>query len=323
MMLNLKQFSLFFSPSRYPKTSPWSSDDSPKRARRIVKCLSIALVLLSSGCRQGGQAGSAGLAPISQLPGQPVTTGPTMPSLGPFGASARVPPPPTGSYGNPSGLGASLNAMPANYAPSNLAPMSYNETGQNNNNIAMAGGVETAQYGHDPQAAGNGSPWRETSTTYPGMMNSQMDLSGDSTSSPRGGMPVNDLTNAPPPPGYSAGIGFNNAPGGFIPQGSLSQPGFQPQYQGYVPQAYLPGQMPATPLMSVPRGQSAPSNQIAPEADAGGWSAQSPVSNPPVNNGPVTSQPISGGAMARSAPAANQPAFSTADRPIQWQTPRR
>jgi hypothetical protein len=322
MMLNHKQITLFFSTSRCRRTNPLCANDASNLPLLIVGWLAIPLALLSSGCRQGGQTGSTGLAPISQLPGQPVTTGPTMPSLGPFGASARVPPPPTGSYGNPNGLGASFNAMPANYAPSNLAPMSYNDTNQSNN-IAVAGGVAATQYGHDPQIIDNGSTWRETSTSYPGMVNSQMDLSKDSTSSPRGSMPVNDLTHAPPPPGYSAGIGFNNMPGGFNTQSYPPQPGYPPQQQEYVPRANLPGQIQVTPLTPVPNMNSAPNYPTAPSDDAGGWSTLSPVPHPPLSNGPVTSQPISGGAMARSAPAANQPAFSTADRPIQWQTPRR
>ncbi|EMI45161.1 hypothetical protein [Rhodopirellula sp. SWK7] len=269
------------------------------RIRMVAACRGVAVVgaasvLVSTGCQQAGGTGGSAVAPITQLPGQAPIAGPTMPALGPFGASARVPPPATGSYGNPNAVaGSSFNTTPASYAPSTLQPMSYNDQG--GNQIALAGGAAT-------QSAGPvGSGWMETSSNQNIPINPLMDLSGSNNGLRSGGMPVNDLTNAPPPPGYTGGIGYNNQPGQFTNQ---------PSTQGYQPPSNLPGQYPAT--------------QLNPSVNYGGGFVPQPTS-PPVQqyNMQSTSQPMSGGGIAESAPAANQPAFSSADRPVQWQAPRR
>lgn len=286
---------------------------APARHRRALApnagpiAICVFISILATGCQQGGgPAGARGQAPISQLPGQAPMTGPTMPSLGPFGASARVPPPATGSYGNPSnGGGAPLSTTPAGYAPStNIQAMSYQETG--GNPIAVAGGATAGSQGGQHTGAG----WEETSTNPIATPHSSMNFSTPHTGLRGGGMPVNDLTGAPPPPGYVGGNGFGNQGRGFnAPPQNNSQRYPNSSQQGPQPIAPVPGQYPATGLM--------------PEANHRA-TGEAPATNQamPRFNTPATSRPISGGGYVDSSPAANQPAFSTADRPVQWQSPR-
>lgn len=304
----------------------------------VIGCVSI--LLATSGCRQAGAPmGSPGMAPITGMPGQTPMTGPTMPALGPFGASARVPPPATGSYGNANGQSFSgTSAMPANYAPPNIAPMAFNDA-SGTNGVAVAGGFS------DPQSVGvaAGSSWQETSANPATTYNPNMDLSRDKVSTLRsGGMQVNDLTGAPPPPGYAAqtnaapmnyaapvGSGAASAPNmqvpnlqNFNPQtANLQSPNFQsnaaqpnhPAQPDY-PQAQAPpAQYPTTTLMPLPSTNPSANSWAAPMTSA-------PA--PPVYQ-PSTTAPVSGGGFVDASPAANQPSMSTADRPVQWQTPRR
>ncbi|EMI58094.1 putative secreted protein [Rhodopirellula sallentina SM41] len=304
---------------------------SMSSGRRGIAGMGSALLIASVGCQHAGGPNGTAVAPITQLPGQAPVAGPTLPALGPFGASARVPPPATGSYGNPNAVaGSAIGTTPASYAPTTLQPMSFNQPSvaapASGNQIALAGGTSSAPAG---------SGWTETSSNQSVVMSPQMNLSGGSNSGGSnslrtGGMPVNDLTNAPPPPGYSGGYGYNNQAGQFVGQsGSV----------GYQPPANSPGQYPATQLQPNPTfspiPQQSPSTQpVNPNAQSG-WnstspqgagSALSPTPAPPnlqPYNPADASQPMSGGGYADAAPAANQPAFSSADRPVQWQTPRR
>ncbi len=282
----------------HPLLRPLAAQQLNFACALVFSC--ISMLLLATGCRQAGApANSAGMAPISAMPGQAPMTGPTLPALGPFGASARVPPPATGSYGSPSIQSAGTSAVPANYAPANIAPMSYAES-SGGNSVAVAGGFGNQQ--NAPNGAPGGSSWQEMST-YPGPpTNPQMDLSQNNSRGVRsGGMPVNDLTGAPPPPGYSAPFEYGN-------------PMAASNTQSYAPQT---GQYPATSLMPMPNIRSdtwgplpaSPSVPVNPTA-------------PPASM-PSTSAPISGGGFVDASPAANQPSMSTANRPVQWQSPRR
>ncbi|TWU16378.1 hypothetical protein [Allorhodopirellula heiligendammensis] len=277
----------------------------------VVGCASV--LMIASGCRQAGApTGTAGMAPISGMPGQAPMTGPTLPALGPFGASARVPPPATGSYGNPNGqaLGGT-NAMPANYAPPNIAPMAYNDSA-GGNNVAAAGGF-AAPPNNAAAANAAGSPWQETSAYPTAPYNPNMDLSRDPVSSVRsGGMPINDLTGAPPPPGYSAPVGYTPPAGATNVQaapapGYMPQPSYPQQQANSSPQ---PGQYPATSLVPLP------------STDTGGWAPLNPSPPAPPMNPATPSAPTSGGGYVDASPAANQPSMSTANRPVQWQAPR-
>lgn len=201
-----------------------------------------AAVLPGLGCRQAGTPnGFAGAAPLTSLPAQTATTGPLLPSLGPFGASARVAPPSTGSYGataTNTNFGGSNSAAgnyaPAGYAPGGVQPMSFEQP--------IGSGIP------NPIANASQSNWSETSVGQAGSPATSAGSGSSFNPIRAGGMQVIDLTGGTPPPGY------------------------QPA------------------LDSMP---------------------------------PAPAPPVSGGGFVNSAPAANQPAFSTADRPLQWQAPRR
>ncbi|TWT74121.1 hypothetical protein [Allorhodopirellula solitaria] len=286
----------------------------------------VSMLLLHTGCQQtGAPAGGATMAPVSGLPGQTSTTGPAMPALGPFGASARVPPPATGSYGTPAGqAGGATNAMPANYAPPNIAPMSYNDAG-NTNQIAVAGGAPGTQASIQGATPAGNSSWHETGAYPTANINPAMDLSNDAATGVRsGGMPVNDLTGAPPPPGYTGTMGYAS------PMGAAAQPNYAPSYtpQASYPQASTPqqpaqpGQYPATNLTPTSsadaNGWAPPPNSSSPNTIVPNGAAPVPM-NPPNAPAPM---PTSGAGFVDASPAANQPSMSTANRPVQWQTPR-
>ncbi|MFG0254009.1 MAG: hypothetical protein ACF787_02755 [Rhodopirellula sp. JB053] len=298
--------------------------------RQGIAGLGSALLIASVGCQQAGGPNGTAVAPITQLPGQAPVAGPTLPALGPFGASARVPPPATGSYGNPNAVaGSAIGTAPAGYAPTTLQPMSFHQpsgAATSGNQIALAGGTSSAA---------TGAEWTETSSNQSVVISPQMNLSGGSHSGGSnslrtGGMPVNDLTNAPPPPGYTGSFGYNNQSGQFVGQSGGV---------GYQTPVNSPGQYPATQLQPNPSfspiPQQGPSTQPVNPNMQSGWNSTSPQSagsglspSPaPPNLQPYNpadaSQPMSGGGYADAAPAANQPAFSSADRPVQWQTPRR
>lgn len=286
----------------------------------VVGC--ISMLMLASGCRQAGApANGTGMAPINGLPGQAPMGGPAMPALGPFGASARVPPPATGSYGSaPSQAFGGTNAMPANYAPPNIAPMTYNDAG-NASSVALAGGFAS------PQAIGPGggatvnSQWHETNANPGAAYHPNMDLSRDATDSVRsGGMQVNDLTGAPAPPGYSAPLG------GDHPTGTAGQPSYAPPSYAPPPNhSSAPGLAPQPYQQPQPQSEQVPATSLRPMpgANANSWAPHETTPPAPPVNQPSTSGAISGGGYVDSSPAANQPSMSTADRPVQWQTPRR
>lgn len=154
-------------------------------------CLKTSLLALATvsmlGCHQAtGPAGGTALSPLSPLPG---SSSSSPPRLGPFGGATRVAPPGTGSYGT------------ANNYMGGVAPVGATTSypagplgGQ-----SMVGSVQT----HDPSAmSGSGiqpASWNETQSQ------NSLALSSNDPSPMRpqlNGMRLNDLTQAPPPPGY-------------------------------------------------------------------------------------------------------------------------
>lgn len=265
------------------------SKPTPPSWTRFMRTRVLATALLGAtslaaftGCQQagsqGGFAGSNSFAPITQLPGQTAVNGPSFPTLGPFGASARVPPPSTGSFQGASAANASFNTnnyAPTGYAPNGIQPMSFdaNQAGQSGQVANVGGFGNLAVTGSGVQSSG----WQETSANA---FNAQ--APAPPTNGIRsGGMPVIDLTGAPPPPGY-----YPSAP-------STSQ--FQDN-------SFVPNSESVNPNQNF---NSPNFNSSA--VSGGGFATSRPNLNP----------------SAFSQPAANQPAFSTADRPIEWQTPRR
>lgn len=266
---------------------------------------------LLTGCQQTN--GTNG-APISMLqPGQAPVQNPTLPTLGPFGASARVPPPATGSYGQVSGTPAAA----ANYAPSgtynttpgSVIPMSHNSNDSIGSGIAQAGGTMPGSM--TPAAQNASQQWVETNAVQ---SNPMMPAPSDASSGVRsGGMPVIDLTGAPPPPGYVPQAA-NAYPNSYPSTNMMGANNVAPQMN--VGSISLPGQLPVSQLMP-----SAP-----PAVQALQWNtASAPVQSPQDSfQGNVAVQSNGGMNSATSVqPAANQPSFSTADRPVQWRAPNR
>jgi len=228
--------------------SSFSIRRTPLRSIRWTMLAVSAAMLCGLGCRQAGTPnGFNGAAPLTSLPGQTATTGPLLPSLGPFGASARVPPPSTGSYGataantsfgGPNSVNGSY--APAGYAPGAVQPMSFEQP--------IGSGVP--QSVANPVGGMSTNNWSDSSANQTGVSTNSIDSGSAINQFRSGGMQVIDLTGSAPPPGYQPGSG------------------------------------------SVP-------------------------------SSPAPAPPVSGGGFVDSAPAANQPSFSTADRPLQWQAPRR
>lgn len=252
-------------------------------------------------------------------------TGPTLPSLGPFGASARVPPPATGSYGNATSntnFSNGANYAPAGYAPNPVRPMGFDQSADavNSGQIANAGGqwVETAtqdNFAGSPQNNDPGSP--QNGLAGP-------DLSSTHSRIRAGGMQVIDLTGGPNPPGYQpaplvrapdySGQGFpgqNYSGQGFPTQDYSAPNSYSGPYAGSNP---FPNS--SSSAFPNPAGQGFVPSATHGSATQPGWNQSTP-------NPMRSSSPVSGAGMANSSPAANQPAFSTADRPLQWQAPRR
>lgn len=210
-----------------------------------------------------------------------------VPSIGPFGASARVPPPPTGSFGNDGTGGTATSSYgPAgsfNSSAGNVIPMGHTATDSLGSGVNQAGGA----FAGVAASPGNNSndQWVETNAVAaPNFPPGSFASPSQTRSALRGGMPVSDLTGAPTPPGYQ--------PGQFQSNGMQQQSG--------VPIAALPGQLPAT--------------QLAPSTSFTG---------PTASFGSGMSPPNTNAANLNQSPAANQPSLPGADRSIQWRSPNR
>lgn len=286
-----ESFPDYFEPIRLIDRKPSEmllSKPTPPSWTRFLATFLLGATSLAAfmGCQQAGsQGGFAGAAPITQLPGQNAVNGPTFPTLGPFGASARVPPPSTGSFQGASAANASFNSnnyAPAGYAPNGIRPMSFdsNQVGQPGQVANVGGFGQVAATGSGVQSSG----WQETSANAFSAQGPAAPTDGIRS----GGMPVIDLTGAPPPPGYypPAPSTSQFGPSSFAPNSITPNSGFVNPNQNFNSQNF-----------------NSQSNSVS----GGGFATSSPSVNP----------------SGFSQPAANQPAFSTADRPIQWQSPRR
>ncbi|MEP4681570.1 MAG: hypothetical protein ABJ015_07990 [Rhodopirellula bahusiensis] len=282
---------------------------------RTCAGLSAVTVLgLLTGCQQTN--GTTG-APISMLqPGQTPVQSPTLPTLGAFGASARVPPPATGSYGQVSGTpAAAANYAPTgnyNSSPGSVIPISHNSGDTVGSGIAQVGGVMLGSMTSAAQNP-NQQQWVETNAVQ---TNPMMPAATHASTGVRsGGMPVIDLTGAPPPPGYVPQVANSYPNTGSYPAANVMGAN-NIASQMNVGSTSLPGQLPVSQLVP-----SAP-----PAVQALQWNTVSaPVQSPQDSfQGSVAVQ--SNGNMNTAVSgqaAANQPSFSTADRPVQWRTPNR
>ena len=276
------------------------SNPTPPSWTRFLAAALLGATSLAAfvGCQQagsqGGFAGAGSYAPITQLPGQNAVNGPTFPTLGPFGASARVPPPSTGSFQGASAVNSSFNSnnyAPAGYTPNGIRPMSFdsNQVGQSGQVANVGGFGPSATTGNGAQ----GSGWQETSANAFSAQAPMPPTDGIRS----GGMPVIDLTGAPPPPGYSppAPTTSQNAANSFAPNSFTSNSGYVDPSRNFNSQNFNSQNFNAPNF-------NAPPNPVS----GGGFATSSPNT----------------GRSEFNQPAANQPAFSTADRPIQWQSPR-
>ena len=166
-------------------------------------CLTTLLVALAlpamPGCRQptGSTVGTS-VSPLTAPGGTNPSVGGT--GIGPFGGSTRVRPPGTGSYGT------------ANNYLGGVAPVSASVTPQRSNGQLAATSLGDDRYGE--------RQLRETQVSGPPSGNY---AAADSLGIRLGGMPVNDLTQAPTPPGYRptgpTGPNVNGYPGQHMPAG--------------------------------------------------------------------------------------------------------
>jgi hypothetical protein len=178
--------------------------------RRILATLFLAaFTMTATGCRQTNGTIAAGPAPAGSL--SPVNPN-QLPILGPLGGNTRVTPPPTGSY-QPAG---GYIGVPAAPAPP-FAPVAQPSLGVNQNNQPAGIGP----IGSGVQVAG----WTGTNSVVPTAPVANIGPVQANTVDPRsGGMRINDLTGAPPPPGYRPTIA--QVPPGY---GGSAAYGIQPQ----------------------------------------------------------------------------------------------
>ena len=235
-------------------------------ATSALLCLSVA-----SGCRNTtnvpisplGQASP--LTPVSPLQPQLSPIQPTS-GISPFGASTRVPPPPTtldsGSFNATVPFNSSY-APPATFGSSAVTSLGATPVGS---------GVQ--------QAGWVGQSGRNGATTAGGVGFGAPANQAPPASARSGGLPVIDLTQAPNPPGYVppatfGGNGFGNSgstngyPAGYVPPanrpGATNQtfgnnrntvPLGQPVNSSFTPSVGGPGPLPSTEPVSSGRTAS-------------------------------------------------------------------
>lgn len=243
--------------------------------RRILATLFLAaFTMTATGCRQTTGTIAAGPGPAGSL--SPVNPN-QQPILGPLSGSTRVTPPPTGSY-QPAG---GYIGVPAAPAPP-IAPVAQPSLGINQN--SQPAGI--GPIGSGVQVAG----WTGTNSVVPTASATNIGPVQANAVDPRsGGMRINDLTGAPPPPGYRPTMA--QVPPGY---GGSAAYGIQPQN--------VPSAIPNT----------ANSVVIAPQQN---WQQQSVA--PPINQSPVipASAPVSIPGQS-FAPTVSQIPTATTTEPI-------
>lgn len=281
------------------------------RARRfqilnpLVVVTGIAVLAISqTGCRQTNGSTAAGpLQPFTSPDG--TMAAPSLLPLGggnPFGSSgSRVAPPASGAVPNNY-----MGGTPTANAPASNMPSTAQFAGSTNN--AIGSGVTQTGWQADSMAGSpNPSSVAQTSVTF-------ADGSSVAANPARaGGMPVIDLTNAPPPPGYHVTNGYQSAPAlpyvQSVPNGSDYQTTSYPGAGDTFPAQNL------VPMQSMNNSQGNQQNASPPRVRL---SQNTPVLAPITNHmTPSVSQPIESGPSTR--PIENNPA--SGDLP--WQNPSR
>lgn len=250
-------------------TQTWSPDMKPTSG---IGVLVVATILANAGCRHTTSPATGGspLIPIGPLTPSGSTVPPNLNPLGsnPFsGGGTRVSPPPTGPVGAPNNYMGGV--APTGYLGANTQ-WNGNVTAPPSGpgNVAYGGAIGSgiAQTGYQPDAIPN-----------------------QPTSSFQGALKLNDLTNAPPPPGY---------------RGSNGQPGFAPA-GGY--------QAPLNPINTNP-------NALVPITPVNPTNGFGPVPSP----SPATSERVWQSAQAGGTLPSTSPAPATGNGQgsnLNWQTP--
>ena len=219
-----------------------------------------------SGCHQRpAPIAGAPTTPIGPLAPAAPNAGAVGPSLGPFGAPTRVPPPATGSYSTPNNyLGGAAPGGQA-FSPNPRAPSFASAPSRLQPLGAPAAAAPLPSTGSGVRQTG----WTDTAHAATGA-SSAPPFPADDPAHPRlGGLPVNDLTGAPPPPGYYRSSPAPVAGGGYA--------GGAPRFRGYRQPSAATGS-----TFAAPTGQSLAPVGAAPAAVSvdGAASAPAPVSAP-------------------------------------------
>lgn len=261
----------------------------------FCRCLSILVMGICatffSGCQQTtGIAPGSTLTPVSPL--APNGLSPVQPTsaIGPFGGNTRVPPPATNSY-SPRGS----YTVPNNYmggssplSQNNLgtSPSVPNAGGWRGNQVAPVSGIGPASSNVQPAGGGSGSGFQSPGNSVPSTV---PNMNGRTQS---GGMPVIDLTGAPPPPGYRSSptnpflSSANNESIINAPNNSVVPRSYIPNIPGAiqsVPQMLPPIQnnvAGSSVTLPNPQFQASASNSIG--APANDWSGNNPRAGVPL-----------------------------------------
>jgi hypothetical protein len=189
--------------------------------QNLIAILTIVPLLFASGCRQTTNLSGSPLTPVSPLGPNAMLTPAPSGGVGPFGGATRVQPPGTGAVGTPSSY---VNPAPVQ---SSSVHGSFESFAQS----AAPSPLQTGQKSLDTGASEvTPARWNETDTRLAGQTAPTTINSG--LRQRLSGMPLIDLTNVPPPPGYTV-----SAPqfAGAIP---VSPPGANPNPSVPVPGTY-------------------------------------------------------------------------------------
>ena len=180
------------------------------RRLQIATLFFATLSITSMGCRQTPGPSTAGSLPPGSL--SPAAQSPT---FNPFGGATRVTPPPSGTFapqnpyiGGPPGQTNAVSGMANGFAAAPVPNASVVGSGvQPAGFVTADSGATQTQLGTHPVAPSVGA-------NLPSGVSQTGFASAAPASRPvgAGGMPVNDLTLAPPPPGYRGTMQANPQP---------------------------------------------------------------------------------------------------------------
>ncbi len=228
------------------------------RPSQLAICLPITLIMVASGCRQttGSLAGSP-LTPINPLAPNAMLTPAPSSGIGPMGGSTRVQPPGTGSIGTPNNyLGPPVSGQINAGSGSNQFAVS------GNGDSVIGSGVQNAGWnGTNPSVTGTGFVSTGFNQVAANAPNTGLRPALD-------GMPIIDLTIAPPPPGYRPAVAipyqaapYSNGthygqPGSFSQTGSYNMQPMNPNIGNEIPGSYAGASITSNGTFAQPAAQN-------------------------------------------------------------------